>query len=360
MIRPSVLVRALREPERLGEWTLADWDLIVRQARSANLLARLACVLDERGVASDVPPGPAAHLQGARTLATAQEEAVRREVAHLAKALARTGVQIVLLKGAAYVFGGLPPARGRLFSDIDVLVPDADLAQVEAALMLHGWASTHHDAYDQRYYRKWMHELPPLRHVSRNTVVDVHHRILPRTARLKPDSGKLLAASQRVPGWDRLRLLSPSDMVVHSAVHLFFNEEFSNGLRDLVDLDSLLRHYCTSPGFWSTLVARAEELELARPLHYALRYARDIIGTPVPAEIVGTTSAPPKALRRLMDTLFVRALQPDHASTRDWLTPLARRALYVRAHWLRMPPLMLARHLTVKAFRRSEEPVPDH
>ena len=31
-------------------------------------------------------------------------------------------------------------------------------------------------------------------------------------------------------------------------------------------------------------------------------------------------------------------------------------ALYVRAHWLRMPPVMLVRHLTVKALRLHEEP----
>src|SRR5438045_6762401 len=111
-----------------------------------------------------------------------------------------------------------------------------------------------------------MPALPPLRHATRNTVVDVHHAILPRTARLKPDSAKLLAASRPVPDSDRLRLLAPTDLIVHSATHLFFNEEFSNGLRDLVDLDSLLRHFGEQPGFWSTLGERAAELDLVRPL----------------------------------------------------------------------------------------------
>ena len=31
--------------------------------------------------------------------------------------------------------------------------------------------------------------------------------------------------------------------------------------------------------------------------------------------------------------------------------PIVRLAFYVRSHWLRMPPLMLARHLWVKATR---------
>ena len=62
---------------------------------------------------------------------------------------------------------------------------------------------------------------------------------------------------------------------------------------------------------------------------------------------------PPAALRPLMDCLFEAALAP-HANARS--TRWARRALYVRGHWLKMPIPLLAWHLTVKAFRREEMP----
>jgi hypothetical protein len=32
-------------------------------------------------------------------------------------------------------------------------------------------------------------------------------------------------------------------MVLHSATHLFYDGELNHGLRDLVDLDDLLRHF---------------------------------------------------------------------------------------------------------------------
>jgi hypothetical protein len=51
-----------------------------------------------------------------------------------------------------------------------------------------------------------------------------------------------------------------------------------------------------------------------------------------------------------MDRLFGRALLPAHASCDDTWTPSARFLLYIRANWLRMPPLLLARHLLHKAF----------
>jgi hypothetical protein len=345
----------LRKPEELLGWSLPQWEALVRQARRGNLLARIAVTLDELGLLSQVPAAPRAHLVAGRTLAQAQAGVVRREVAHIERALAPTGVPIVLLKGAAYLLAGLPTARGRVFSDIDILVPRHALTEVEAALMLNGWVTSKDTPYDQRYYRRWMHELPPLRHISRQTALDVHHAILPTTARLKPDSAKLLAASRPVTGEPRLRVLAPVDMVLHSATHLFCNEDVGNGLRDLVDLDSLLRDFAREAGFWPGLTARSAELDLTRPLYYALRYAVRLLDTPVPARALGAAEIgrPPSLLRGLMDALFLQTLRPERAS--HSLASLARGSLYVRAHWLRMPPLLLAQHLTIKALRREEE-----
>jgi hypothetical protein len=353
----ALVTAALRAPQETVAYTLRQWEELIHQARRANLLSRIAQSLGELRLLPRVPPAPRAHLDAALVMARAQTEAVQREVAFLRKALAKADVDLVLLKGAAYLIADLPAARGRVFSDIDILVPVAKLDEVEAALMLHGWATTHHDAYDQRYYRKWMHELPPLRHIVRTTVVDVHHAILPPTARLKPDSAKLLAASRPIGGEARLRVLGPADMVLHSATHLFHNEDLSQGLRDLADLDSLLRHFGSEPGFWEELPGRAAELDLARPLYYGLRYASRFLGTPVPAETRRRADAgrPPRMAGRLMDALYDRALRPVAPRDAGLVTLLARRALYVRAHWLRMPPLLLAWHLGVKAFRREEK-----
>jgi hypothetical protein len=51
-----------------------------------------------------------------------------------------------------------------------------------------------------------------------------------------------------------------------------------------------------------------------------------------------------------MDRLFLRGLAPAHPSCADAMTPLALSMLYVRGNWLRMPPLLLSRHLFHKAF----------
>jgi hypothetical protein len=72
----------------------------------------------------------------------------------------------------------------------------------------------------------------------------------------------------------------------------------------------------------------------------------------VPAATVADAGAgrPNAALLLLMDALFTRALRPAHPSCAGALTSLSDAMLYIRGNWLRMPPLMLSRHLFQKAF----------
>ncbi len=356
MTAPPLVLQAFRQPATVMSLDLAQWDVLVRQARRSNLLASLYAALDGDGLIDAIPAQAREHLAWSHAVAQRHRQAVRHEIVLIRQALEKSGVPIILLKGAAYVMANLPCADGRLFSDIDILVPKAQLDAVEAALMLHGWASTHHDTYDQRYYRTWMHELPPMQHIRRMTSIDVHHAIVPVTAPVHPDPVKLLAAARNFDDEPNLQILSAPDMVLHSAVHLFHDGELDHGLRDLVDLHRLLQHFGKTAAFWPLLVERAIMLELTRPLFYALRYATIMLHTDVPPEIIDAAriGRPNRFILALMDRLLLRALLPDHSSCADWLSATARRMLYVRANWLRMPPLLLIRHLFHKAFFSSK------
>ena len=351
----DIVMRALGAPGELA-WppSVGDWEELIAQAREAQLLGALEQRLRECELLDQVPAAPRAHLVSGSLVASAQHAVVRRELREIAAALSAIGGRVVLLKGAAYLAAGLPCAPGRMFSDIDLLVSKRDLPHVEAALMLAGFVTTHHDPYDQRYYRR-MHELPPMQHVKRGTVIDVHHAIVPHSSGIRLDGSKLLDAAIPLPDGSRYFVLAPPDMVLHSATHLFNNEDMTHALRDLVDLDVLLRHFGRDASFWPSLAARAEALDLRRPFHYALRWTSRLLRTPVPEAVAAASRAmaPPFPVSLLMDRLLARALRPSagHGATR-----FARQLLFVRGHWLKMPVPMLAWHLTVKTFRREERP----
>ena len=333
----------------------SEWDVVLRQARHAGVLARLEALAEESGQLAALPPRVRARLESARTDVDQQHRLIRWEVTRLRRALRGLEVPIVLLKGAAYLHAELPAGRGRQFNDVDILVPRERLRDVEAALLAQGWESTGLSAYDERYYREWSHELPPLIHKDRQIVVDVHHNILPPTGRLRPDARRLLAAARPLPGGD-LRVLAPTDMTLHCACHLFQSGELHKSLRDLGDLDALLRAFA-SPAFWSELVARAKELDVERPLYYGLRFAERLLGTPVPAELAPAMAriAPPAPVRAAMDALIGIAITPDQPAHPRRRIGVARRLLTVRHHWLRMPPVMLVRHLAHKALARRSD-----
>ena len=112
--------------------------------------------------------------------------------------------------------------------------------------------------YDARYYRRWSHELPPMRHRDRGSVLDVHHTILPPSSRLRPDPALFWRAAVSLP--DGSMAFCPAHMALHVAVHLFQDGEIAGGLGDLIDFDELCRYFGRRPGFWEQLVPAAVEL----------------------------------------------------------------------------------------------------
>lgn len=333
----------------------ADWDRLLRQAGGTGLLPRIALDADDLGLMDRLADPIQRRLIAARALASRQRRAVAWEASKLDEALAPLGIPVVLLKGAAYAVADLPAARGRLFGDIDILVPKSSLGAVEAALRLHGWHGTHHSAYDQRYYRQWMHELPPLTHIRRQSHLDVHHNLLPETARLRTRPDRVIEASHALPGFTALRVPRLEDLVLHSATHLFHEGEWGNGLRDLTDLDALLRDGTTRENWWPELLSRAESLNLALPLVLALRYCHMLLETPVPEAVI---MASERGVSRLAwpvrDALFLRGFSLAHNGYVLPWAGLTSFILYVRGHALRMPLRLLLPHLLSKWWQRHK------
>lgn len=348
----NLLAATLADPSACAGFGLAQWSLLIRQARVAELLGQLRARLDEAGRLAAVPPPALRHLDVAWDLSLRHRAAVKWEVGHIRDALAGLDVPVVLLKGAAYCIAGSGAAIGRVFNDVDIMVPRARLGEAEDALIRGGWLPSKVDAYDQRYYRRWMHELPPMEHKNRRTVLDVHHTIVPPTSGIVPDPAALITRARRVsePGLEMFSVLAPEDMVIHSACHLFMGE-FHKGLRDLYDLSRLFDDAAGTSGFWDALAERAQQTGLVEPVVDAMREVRRVFGLDVPPgparALLGR--AAPRALAPARAWLFAQVLRPNHRSCDSRGSSPARWFAYARAHWLRMPLPLLVYHLTHKA-----------
>ncbi|WP_263771554.1 nucleotidyltransferase family protein [Propionivibrio soli] len=352
MPRTSPLLRFLSQgtlpPINDGE----SASLLVAEARAAGVQCRLAINLEKDGKLRSLGDSLAEQMSGAITQANEFKREVQRELVHIEHALSRIDAPAILLKGAAYALLDLPPAEGRLFSDIDVLVPVKHIAQAEAALMLGGWSTGKLSDYDQRYYRQWAHEIPPMIHHRRGTTIDLHHSLVMPTCRLRVDSEAMIAAA--IPSglgkWYRLR---DEDMVLHAAAHLLMNSEFHRGLRDLWDIDLLYRHFdANTSGFATRLFSRAQQVGLQGILEHTLVLTKKVFGTPVPDDIL------PKA-NDLVLRILARSISTRHPDTRPSGQNTADALLAIREMYLRLPWRLLLVHLSHKAatFFSPTEPV---
>jgi hypothetical protein len=335
----------LGRPELPRALTAEQWDVVLRQARASGLAARLSYMIDQHGWREAVPAAVRRHFDAERLVADKLARDVEREVQRVVEPLLLAGVPAIVLKGAAYIIGNLPSAQGRVFTDIDILVPRDDLDVAEQRLIGAGWRVEEKAPWDQRFYRRWMHQIPPMVHATRESVVDLHFAIVPNLARSPVPSEPLFKAAQPAPRNPVISILAPCDMILHGATHLFNEGEFDRALRNLADLDLLFRHFAAMPDFWTDLLERGASLGMGRPLYYALRYTSRFLYTPIPPSAIDAARqfAPP--MPALMDALFEHALRPAHPTARDRLTGLSILFLYARGHWLRLPLYLLAPHL---------------
>ena len=348
----ALLIEMLRNPGVLGRVNTTQWEQLIACNRRHGLAGRWYDVVakaDAIAVSSEVMD----QLRAEHTVAAQRLVTTRWEVRCVAAALHDLPLTPVLLKGAAYMLAGLPCGWARMVADVDILVPRTQLLAVEAALQRRGWRTQAEDAYDDAYFRRWMHEIPPMQHHTRGTVVDVHHNILPLTSRLCPDPESLLKRAVPLAGSD-LCTLHPVDMLLHAIVHGFQDGEFLNGLRDVLDVldvHELAEHF-GSESFWEAFVQRTLALGFERPVWYALTTAKRVFQCAVPDRVIRALAhaRPGFAAAAVFRCALERVLVPSMPPTRP--ERIAARIMQVRSHWNKMPVTILARHLGYKIWLR--------
>jgi Uncharacterised nucleotidyltransferase len=334
-----LLVNALRDPAITSALSADGWTALLAIARAEQLLGTLA----RRLSGLPVPEAVVAIIEEARINAEYQRRSALWEANCARRALADYSGNVVLMKGTAYAAGGLKASEGRHIGDLDVMVARENLPQAEAMLLAAGWEWVKEDAYDDAYYRDHMHELPPLIHKERDRMIDVHHTILPLTARPRPDAAAMLADAVALE--NGLWVFSPTHMVIHSAAHLFADGELDGGLRNLWDIHCLVTEFAEQqPDFFLSLTENASHHGLSQAVSRALRISRELYGTELGQYI--STLKTDYGWNRQDKWYVMRLTARDNwgRGTRKFI----RLIFYIRSHWLRMPPLMLAKHLWVK------------
>ncbi len=304
-----------------------SWDKLLLQAGRHRLVPLLDQCL--QGAEPGIVPLSVQNALTARRHAAEMRTVVMAEAIHSLLAQFRAaGVDAIPYKGpvfAAQVYGD--PAL-RPCSDLDFLVPEAQVSPVKTLLLAQGYQSQHQfaDAEEEAARLRTDCEYNFIRSSDR-LLVEIHWRFRPESFPFPIDREALWSRRQTILlGGLPVSALSLEDslllLCVHGAKHCW------ERLLWVCDIAEIVR---AAPALhWEEMTARAETLGCQRILLLGLLLARDLLDAPVPdavlagvprtvtalagqivRQLCGLGGGLPEALFRPLFHLSVRERQQD-------------------------------------------------
>lgn len=355
MTNQALLLDAFRNPDNIKRYSVKQWNQILPQIRVSFVALYFLEHVESHKLIDFLPEKIRTYLENEQYKVRFQRRQTLYEIEKINESLNAKAIDAIYLKGAAYVLADLPIANWRNFSDIDLLVNKEKITQTELMLNIVGYISQKTDDYDQQYYREYMHEIPPLQHVTRGVVVDLHHNILPTCINTPVNIDELSLSAIDDKMSIGCKTFSPEAMFIHSAVHLFHEGEFEKGLRDLLDLATLYRHFNQQDKqFDDRTISLAKQVSQEKSLYFALRYINAILDVELSLIAVEFITRFESKYRYsgIADFIFKNVLIPHHANCQNTKSSVAKFLAYIRGHLLRMPLRLLIPHLIMKSWMK--------
>ena len=215
------------------------------------------------------------------------------------------GVPVLVLKGAALAAGTYGDAGVRPMSDVDLLVPLAQVRTVAGWLRAGGWqAQAHYLACEEV-----APEAEPAFNWQRGTEqLDLHWHVLHRCTRPEVTQQFWDRARPLQLGGVATRQLAAEDMLLHLCSH---GMQFSTQppFRWLADVAWILRRAEGSGFDWTRVAEMAGRTGATLALQHGLAYGAEELRLPVPGEVLARWRARRVSRRERWD--YARLIRPD-------------------------------------------------
>jgi len=260
--------------------TPAAWDSVADQAAQQKIgpLAyhRLTAGLDTLPM-----PGPVRErLRTFYALGQLRNTLLLRDAAHAIGALQAAGVSVMVLKGLHLAVQVYAEPGIRTMSDIDIMVPERDLATAERVLVGQGFGPLPRPDLEE-FCRRSNH----LARLSRpkSVPVEVHWTIERPTSPFTIDVEALWRRSQPIAlGGREVLALSPEDLLLHLCLHTSYHHRFDRmALKGLVDIDMVIAAF-EGRLDWRRVARIARDWGAGSYVYSTLRLVTMILETPVP------------------------------------------------------------------------------
>ena len=337
----------LYRPHHIADLQGKLLDDFLRLAIRAHMHGYVAFNIDEDTL-TKLPPPVKMHLRSIRQFCVAQNIQTLAATQLINQQLKAVDIPVLLLKGAAYTLSKKHNAKGRLISDIDILVEKQHIRRVEKCLIESGWKAKVLDDYDEKYYREWSHELPPFVHLKTGVTLDIHHNLLPSTAQKSISIEGIFADKIAID--NNLYVPSDAHMILHSSVHLLLNDDIEKGLRDCFDLYALITDYCKTHSL-DELYQLFKEANCHAEFNVLMHLLSRVFYHENTRYIEFLTNHEGVRKKSFTALAMYAGIFPQSSYLDNSGSMVQRYFTYINGHLSKMPPLMFAKHILYKVYR---------
>lgn len=344
----SECIKLFQQPQiYVSTATNLQWTSLISEARQQALLGTIHCFLADLKLLDSLPAQVKTHLLTGFYYAEKQKNTLLQELVEFEKVFENVNFPCVLVKGVGYRVSGLAMSRGRIFSDIDLLIPHDAFPAALSKLLDAGYLESGMSDYDRRYYVEWSHQHPPLTHFLRGANIDLHHHIFPVSSNSGLTIAPMLANAQKISG-SAFSVPTLPYLFIHAAVHLFYQEETHKLVKDLVDLYQLYLAL-DQQHTWQELLDASEQMHAGAAVYYALDTLRWLFKANIEPQLLQQLAGHSSRYRRWQMQLLLSRLLANSV-----LTPLAHFGWYIRGHLLKMGVVTLLYHSVAKIFEMQK------
>ncbi len=260
----------------------SDWEVVAalaQRAKATTVLANWA-----RANEAKVPDGVGERLNNLAAVLSFRLSLMSERLAGVVRDLNATGVQPLLLKGAALHATHYRSPTDRPMNDVDLLVRRRDVATAIRIASRHGWAPPRSGGRTEFYWRH--HHLAPMADTTGAGIpFELHTDLIPpghpfaiATRDVLRDSGTV-----SVPG-GTARVPSRNHLMIHNVIHWAWSHAMSFGTWTAVrDTAVLARDRALS---WDMLVEELTDIRAASCAYWNLRMSKSLASAQIPTSVL--------------------------------------------------------------------------
>jgi hypothetical protein len=259
----------------------ADWNEVADAADRHELAPLLFKRLKQSEARASVPAGVWERLRLGYFASASKNARLFRGLRPVLTGLRSAGIQVIVLKGAYLADAVYGDAAVRPMSDVDLMVPRAEVTRAQAVLVKMGGVAATGDG--ERWSERRAH-LPPV--VIRDLPLEVHWTIVDQTGPVEVVAdGVWSRARPTIVAGVTVLSLCPEDLLLHLCLHASRREGLQAGLRPFCDIFETISRFGNEID-WLQVTGRAQEWRAVRYVGLTLQLARGMLHARVPDDVL--------------------------------------------------------------------------